>query len=243
MFSKANNFNWTQRIDNIVYDKSGNSSNYGALVPSVENDMTSSNSIYSYYTDSGFGYFFPQVANASSLVMNNIVNSPTVTTYNVTLPDAPILEDPLLLSVFELNNNDSRLMTLCYQAYLASEANYDNTGQFIAFSEGSSVANGYIYEWIVDPNGQPWGITGTYSYLGMYPVIYTKVAFSFLALYNTTYARNMVVYLEKNLPMPTNGYKDGDAYYGDNVNGIVNAGSNTNSLILDVAAYFIQRNP
>ncbi len=31
----------------------------------------------------------------------------------------------------------------------------------------------------------------------MNPVIFTKVSMSFLALYNTTFARNMAIYLEK----------------------------------------------
>ena len=44
---------------------------------------------------------------------------------------------------------------------------------------------------MVLPNGDTWKITGTGSsvYLNINPIIYNKVAFSFLALYNTTYAR------------------------------------------------------
>jgi hypothetical protein len=239
IYSQENNLNLTKRIDDFVYNVNGNGSDYGALVPEIESDMASSTSIYSYYMDSGFGYFFPQVADASTLVMNNILNQLTITTYDVTLPNATILEDPLLLSVFELNNNDSRLMALCNETYLAAEANYDKTGKFIAYSEGSSLSDGYIYEWVVGPDGQPWEITnGTLSSLDITPAIYTKVAFSFLALYNTTYARNMLVYLENALPMPVWGYSDGINY-----NTSLDPGSNTNSLILDAAAYFIQENP
>ena len=74
----------------------------------------------------------------------------------------------------------------------------------------------------------------------MSPIIYNKVAFSFLALYNTTYAINMVAYLEQCLPTPTNGYYDG----ADNSGNLVrDLGSNTNSLILDAALYAIQNNP
>jgi hypothetical protein len=60
-----------------------------------------------------------------------------------------------------------------------------------------------------------------------------------LALYNTTFARNMVVYLEQSLPTPTNGYSDG----ADNSGNLVSqVGSNTNGLILDAALYAIQNN-
>jgi hypothetical protein len=157
------------------------------------------------------------------------------------LPDATISGDPLLCSVFELNNSSSQLMALSRQVYLASEAYYNATGQYAAFSEGNSPSNGYIYEWVVMPNGDTWKITSTTgSYLQINPVIYNKVAFGFLALYNTTYARNMVVYLEKCLPTSPNGYYDGATNNGPLV---ADLGSNTNSLILDAALYAIQNNP
>jgi len=72
------------------------------------------------------------------------------------------------------------------------------------------------------------------------PIIYNKVAFSFLALYNTTFARNMVVYLESNFPgTGTTGYSEG----GSDSAGSIGASSNTNSLILAAALYAIQNNP
>ena len=76
--------------------------------------------------------------------------------------------------------------------------------------------------------------------MGVDPVVYTKVAFSFLALYNTTYARNMIIYLEQNLPLPVIGYADGANNSGFPILAI---GSNTNQLILDAALYAIQNNP
>jgi hypothetical protein len=133
-------------------------------------------------------------------------------------------------------------MALARQVYLAHEAFYNAIGEYVAFSEGNSVANGFIYEWLVSPDGDTWKIMNAdqSSYLDINPIIYNKVAFSFLALYNTTFARNMVVYLEQSLPTPTNGYSDG----ADNSGNLVSAvGSNTNGLILDAATYAIQKNP
>ncbi len=230
-----------QPIDNIVlYGRS----NYTALMPSIENDFLSSTSIYSYYIVSGFASFWPkQLSNAPPAILNNIFSAGNVTTYdNVSLSLSPISGDPLYCSVFELNNNNSQLMALARQVYLASEAYYNATGEYAAFSEGNSISNGYIYEWVVLPNGDTWKITGVGSsaYLKMEPVIYNKVAFSFLALYNTTFARNMVVYLERHLPNPTSGYSDGADNSGNLVSGV---GSDTNGLILDAALYAIQNNP
>ena len=197
----------TKRIDNIVlYGRS----NYAALVPSLESNA-GSNNIYTYYSDSGYASFWPkQLGYVPNAILENIVNSPTVTTYgNVALPEASITGDPLLCSVFELNNNSSQLMNLSKQVYSASEAYNESTNKYAAFSEGNGFS-GYIWEWVVTSNGTTWTITGSdSSYLDNHPIIYTKVAFSFLALYNSSFARNMVVYLEQTLPYPSNGYWDG----------------------------------
>jgi hypothetical protein len=239
---KAYNSSLALRINNIVYNVYNNRSDYAALVPSIEGDSLHSTSIYAYYCWSGFASFWPnQLANAPDTILNNMFNAGNITTYgNVSLPKAAISCDPLLCSAFELNS--TRLMALARQVYLAHEAYYNATGEYAAFSEGNSVSNGYIYEWVVTPNGDTWNITAamTGAYLNINPIIYNKVAFSFLSLYNTTFARNMVVYLEQNLPTPTNGYSDGADTSGYQVSQV---GSNTNGLILDAALYAIQNNP
>ena len=228
-----------QPIDNIVFN---GTVNYAALVPGVES-LESSTSIYSYLVASGFASFFPSLSIVPSAILNNIFSAGNVTTYDVSLPDAPIICDPLLFSVFELNNNSSQLMALSRQVYLASEAYYDATSDYAAFSEGSGPNGIYIWEWVVAPNGDTWVISGSGSggdYLNMSPIIYNKVAFSFLALYNTTYAIDMVAYLEKCLPSPSNGYYDGAGNSGNLIRAL---GSDTNCLILDAAVYAVQNNP
>jgi hypothetical protein len=231
-----------QRIDNLVWNAYGNRSAYNLLVPGIMSDSRNSVNIYSYYVYSGFASFFPSISNAPSTILANIFSAGTVTYGNVSLPEASISGDPLLCSIFELNNNDSRLLVLSKQVYLASEAYYNATGQYAAFSEGNGYKGVFIDEWVVLPNGATWVITaaGSSSYLSIDPVIYNKVAFGFLALYNTTYARNMLIYLEQNLPDPTSGYADGASNYGELISAV---GSNTNGLILDAALYAIQNNP
>ena len=154
--------------------------------------------------------------------------------------------DPLLCSVFELNNSNSPLVSsLAYQVYLAHEAYYNATQKFVAFGEGDDYSGGFIVEWVVLVNGttcNTWNITqsGSNAYLNINPIIYTKIAYSFLSLYQTTFARSMVIYLEQTIPDSTNGYS-----YGASNNGtlVSQVGSNTNGLILDAALYYIQNNP
>ncbi len=167
------NSSLTQRIDNIVLD---GRSPYASLVPGMEN-IAGSNSIYYYYCWSGFASFWPtQLGSVPSQIMANIGNTPTITTYNVKLPDTALTCEPLLLSVFELNSNSPEWSTLMKQVYLSQEAYYDATKNYAAWSEGISPFNGYVYEWVVGPNGKAWQITDTtQNYLnGMKPVILPK---------------------------------------------------------------------
>ena len=225
------------RIDNLVLN---GRSNYTALLPGVQSDILTSTSIYSYYFDSGFACFWPNLPSPSR-ILNNIFAAGNVTTYgDVSLPEAFITGDPLLCSVFELNNNSPQLLALSRQVYLANAAYYNAMGAYAAFSEGNS-PYGYIWEWVVLPNGDTWKITShNGDYLDEEPIIYNKVAFSFLALYNTTYARDMIVYLEQTLPYPTKGYCDGTNYGGGAI--VATFNSNSNSLILDASLYAIQNN-
>ncbi|MGD0644129.1 MAG: DUF3131 domain-containing protein [Candidatus Bathyarchaeia archaeon] len=230
------------RVNNLVYNVYDNRSDYAALVPSIESDSLTSTSIYAYYIYSGFASFWPvNLSNAPSTILNNIFSAGNVSTYGVSLPKAAITGDPLLCSVFELNNTDSRLMALANQVYLATETCYNVTGQYRAFSEGPSPSGQWAYEWVVYPDGRTWVVLNEDgSDFNISPVIYTKVAISFLAIYNTTFATNMVVNLENALPEPSNGYYDGVDASGTVLNTV---GLNTNGLIIDAATYAIQNNP
>jgi hypothetical protein len=244
---KIYNSSWAERIDNLVYNRFGNRSDYAALVPGIKNESLGQSSIYAYYVASGFASFWSNdLSDAPSMILNNMFSAGNVTTFGVSLPKAAISCDPLLCSVFELNNNDARLTALARQVYLAHEAKYNATGAFVAFSEGSSASTGFIYEWVVRPDGSTWNITNGAQtwYIDINPIIYNKVAFSFLALYNTTFARNMVVYLEQSLPYPTSGYSEGADYNidGNARNLVSGVGSNTNGLILNAAEYAIRNN-
>ena len=237
---KVYNSSWATRINNFVYNVYGNRSDYAAMIPNIKSDVLTSNNIYAYYVYSGFASFWPNnLTNVQSTILNNIFSAGKVTTYgDVWLPKSQITGDPLLCSIFELNNTDSRLLTLARQVYLAHEAYYNDTGQYRAFSEGPSMSGGWEYEWVVLPDGRTWTLDESNSNTS--PMIYSKVALGFLAIYNTTYAKNMSVYLENTLPEPSIGYCEGVDESGHTLERV---GSNTNSLILDAALYAIQNNP
>ena len=233
------NSSWALRINNFVYNVYGNRSNYDAIIPSIKSDTLTSTDIYAYYIYSGFASFWPSnLTNVQSTILNNIFSAGNVSTpEGVLLPKAGLIGDPLFCSVFELNSTDSRLMTLAYQVYLAHEAYYNDTGQYRAFSEGPSMSGGWEYEWVVLPDGRTWTLDEHNSNTS--PMIYSKIALSFLAIYNTTFAKNMSIYLENTLPEPSNGYCEGVDESGQLLE---RAASNTNSLILDAALYAIQNN-
>ena len=236
------NSSLSSRINNIVlYGQNYNRSNYAALVPGIYANSFSSNSIYAYYIYSGFASFWPsQLSAVPNRILSNILSSGITTTNNVTLPVSAILGDPLLCSVFDLNNS-SQLMTLMRQVYLAHEAYFNTTGGYRAFSEGSSLSGHWAYEWVVTPDNRTWVVLDEDNQpFDISPIIYTKVAMGFLAIYNTTYAYNMNVHIEKALPFPSNGYGEGVSEDGDP---LTSPGSNTNGLILSAAKYALQNNP
>jgi hypothetical protein len=238
------NSSLASRINNIVlFGQLYNRSDYATLVPSIYTDSQSSTSIYAYYIYSGFASFWPnELSSAPSTILNNILSSGNVTTpEGVSLPISSILGDPLLCSVFDLNNNNSQLMAITRQVYLAHEAYYNATGQYRAFSEGASLSNHWTYEWVVLPDNRTWVILDEHGAdFNISPIIYTKIAMGFLAIYNSTYARGMVVYLERSLPDPSKGYCEGVDESGVQLTGV---GSNTNGLIIGAAKYAIQNNP
>jgi hypothetical protein len=236
--------NFSLRVDNIVYNGlQNNRTDYVSLVPSLQS-LSSSTSIYGYYCVSGFACFWPdQLGTIPNKILSNMYTGSVMTSENVTLPKADISCEPLLYSFLNLNTN-SKIVQLMNQTYSAHEAKYNATGQYIAFSEGISPSNNFIWEWVVMSNGNTWNITDGQKYLNINPIIYNKVSLSFLALYNTTFARNMCVFLESTLPDPKNGFSAGADYNTNSgiVHAIENVDSNTNGLILSAARYAIKNN-
>jgi hypothetical protein len=234
------------RVNDLVYNHNGNRSDYAALVPGLKAESLSSTSIYSYYVIGGFECFWPsELAGASAQVLKNMFapSTGTVTTdEGVTLPKVRITGDPLLCAFFELSNKDANLGKLVNLTFSAHEAYYNATGNFRAFGEGPTFSTDWQWEWVTLPDGRTWTpLNGKGETLGVSPLIYTKIAWSFLALHNTNYTRSMAIYLEQKMPSPTpNGYNEAV----DENGAVLNAwGSLTNGLILDAARYYITNTP
>ncbi len=178
---------YAEQVNNIVLNESANQnggSNYAALLPNIVS-TADSNSIYAYLFTSGFASFWPSDKLCSHRYSKQ--HHKFAASYKPLrqrhVAGAPVTCDPLLLSVFNLNDSNE-LSGYMNQVYLAHEAYYNATNNYVAFSEGNSQENGYIYEWVVAPNGSMWQVTNEAQtvYYTSDIIIYTKVAFSFLAL-------------------------------------------------------------
>ena len=173
---------------------------------------------YDYYVAHGFEYFgygnYAAISGALG-VLNNLEGLPKV------------------LGMVNLGS-DSALAKLTWNVYLAHEGRYNATGKFTAFGEGNTGLSSpsYVYEQVVTSNGSSWAIEPYVT-----PIVYFKVAASFLAYYNTSFARNMVSFLEPRLLTASSGYMDGVDESGRVVSTVIDK---TNGMVLDAAWYAIQ---
>jgi hypothetical protein len=224
-----------ERINHVVYERT----NYTSMWKGVD-AMAGSTNIYAYYVASGFAGFWPErFSSVAEAILSNIVSAPKVETYGVELPASYISCEPLLYSIFELEP-DTRLQELAKQVYLAHEARYNATGEYVAFSEGNTALDepSYTHEWVVLPDGRTWVVLGPLeSAVQMTPIIYFKAAVGFLAMYNTEFAQNMTGYLLTNLPQPTSGYMEG---IDENGRVVTRVTDKTNGLIISTARYAIE---
>jgi hypothetical protein len=236
---KIFNSSLANRIDNFV--KNNSRSYYAGIVPDLKSESMSSKSIYAYYIISGYASFWSnELGDAPNRILNNIISSPTTkTSENVSLPISRLTMEPIVSSIFEMGNN-SQLAYLANKTYSAHEAFFNSTSKYRAFSEGNTFTSDWAYEWVVFDN-ETWVIRNEVGRpIDITPIVYTKIAFSFLALYNTSYARNTVVYIEEKMLNPTSGYSNGVDETGTTLGG---TGLHTNGVILGAARYAIQNNP
>jgi hypothetical protein len=234
--------NFTVRVNNLVYNKNGNRSNYAAIVPSIVSEGNTSTSIYSYIISSGFASFWPNELSTTPVKILDNIYSPAngnITVNGVAIPKSAITTDVLLTSVLDINSSDNRLKTLMNQTYLAHEAYYNQTNKFRAFAEGPQLSSNWQWGWVVFPDGRYWvALGGNYQEIDVPPMIYTQVAIGFLALYNTTFSRNLCVYLERINSEPKSGFLVGADEDGNPLNGF---SIHTNGLILGAALHAIQK--
>ena len=223
-----------ERINRVVYERTNYSytKGLGTLAGSIN--------IYDYYIVSGFASFWPELLDpVADAILNNIITAPQIETYGVELPVSKISCEPLFHSIFDLKP-DQRLLDLANKVYKAHEARYNETGKFVAFSEGNTGLDepSYAYEWVVLPDGRTWVMQDSASLdIQTTPIAYLKIAVGFLAVYNTEFTRNMTGYIVSRIPEPTNGYADGMDENGRLVTTIVDK---TNGMIIAAARYAVE---
>ncbi len=231
------------RIDNIVYDLTNYTRreiSVDILLGQLQKGTRPLNS-YDFYVAYGFAGYWPQRFTAEAEAMLNLtVTAPKINYQGVELPAVRTVSEPLLLSIYNLPQVDSRVTDFMKQAYLAQEARYNLAGKFTAFSEGP--ANGlFVWECISMDDGRMWvvqtgGSNDVDTDVQITPVVFLKTALGFLALYNTSYAREMASYLLERQPSVSLGY-----YTGIDENGNVVAASRDvgNALIISAAKYAV----
>ena len=161
---------------------------------------------YKYYVAHGFKFFgfdkYYPVKEALK-VFEEIKNGEHVDVYGVSLPVTEVTSEPLLHMVFELDPGED-FMDYVYRVYLAQESRYKATKKFTAWSEGNTGLRdpSYVYEWIVTPSGKTWVITPK----PVTPIIFTRAAFGLHAIYDTSYTRSLVEYIEEKVGPQTVSY-------------------------------------
>jgi hypothetical protein len=227
------------RVDNFVYNNFHNRSDYAALVPGLKAESQTSKDLYAYCVVSGFACFWPtELSNAPNTILNNILSADTITYGNVTLPKSNLMTEPLYSTLFELNA-PPELYTLTNKVYAAHETYYTLNGKYRAFSEGITTTSDWAYEWTVFGD-KMWVIKVNGEDSDMSPMIYTKTAFCFLAVHNSSYAKNLAIYLESVLKAPIDGYNSGV----DEARNIIEDNTlHTNGLIIEAAWYAVRQNP
>ncbi|MDR0373386.1 MAG: DUF3131 domain-containing protein [Nitrososphaerota archaeon] len=249
MFVALNNLRkyneYTTRVENItLHGQEYNRTNYANLIPTIKPWAEADMSIYAYYIASGFAAFWPELKASPGKVLDNIFSSEYIAVSgNVMLPRAAISCEPLLCAFFEIENNDPRLTTLVNMTYSAHEAHYNITGKFRAFGEGPASPTsgaGWQWEWVVLADGRTWTVLDSdQNAMNVSPMVYTKIAYSFLAIYNTNYTKNMCLFLDQPTHELVEGFghgvdEDGKRRYG--------SGELTNGLILGAARYYLEHN-
>ena len=214
-----------------------NRNNNTALLPDPAS-LSGSTDFYNYYVATAFEDLgFSGYSDVPSEILNTIVSQPNVTAYGVQLPIAHICCEPLLLTLFEADPQNSSFAWLLSQVNLAQQARYEATGHFTAFSEGNTGLNdpSYVYEFVVDSNGNTFEVVPAIT-----PIAYLKVAVGFDAIFNTAYTQSMVNYILGCLPFSSSGFQEGVAEDGRVVGAIIDR---TNGLILAAAWYAISNMP
>ncbi len=158
-------------------------------------------------------------------------------------PEAGVLvpPEPVMLSILE-NVANPFLVNAGSDAYSGLYSMHNSTGDLAGFGEGwyppiGNQSQAYVYEAIEVPGGTNYSaVTAQGQKLVTPPETFTKIAFSLLAVYNSTYSQLLVDHIGTSFET-AHGFLDG---FISGTNQVVSTTSgNTNNMIMEAAVYAI----
>lgn len=164
------------------------------------------------------------------------------------LPSMATTSEPIVHGLLELGLSGN-FAEFGRRIYETQKARFSSTGKLTAWSEGGYYPNpGYIYEWILSPPDK-WVIKAhDGSILNIKPLMYSKIAFAFLALYGENEYTLALIDASKGLIHDQYGF--GQATFENGTSAIylwegAELGfyvDKTNQIVLAAAAYAIYGN-
>ena len=201
---------------------------------------------YGYLDAHGFAAFGYDMSSAFSAFENWV--GPFVTIQGQSLPQMEATAEPMVHGIL-----DMEFAGVFYEwsrrAYEAQKSYYP--GKLRAWSEGGYYQPpiGYIYEWMLNSAGQTWLIQETYTWsaFNIDPLMYTKIAFAYLAIYGENDYTLALYNAARKLEHSQYGF--GEATFEDGTSALSLWGSNiggfysdkTNQIIITAARYAIEK--
>lgn len=230
---------------------------YTARVEAIyERTKTAYNEMVSEFGAGYYGYYYARAYEAwgynetvSLQDFEQLKNAPTLSVYGIQIPKISTEAEPTFFVLLELNRSQvsTTYLDFAERMYEAQMARYSNTGLLTGWSEGGYFDPPYyVYETIYDPTAPPpgtWVITAEGQVLNASttrPLMYTKVAFSYLAIYGANSYTNALTSAAATLASQS-GF--GEGTFEDGSRPTWSPGSfysdKTNELVLAASAYVL----
>ena len=167
---------------------------------------------------------------------------PFVVVEGQTLPQTETTAEPTLHGILELHLGGN-FLEFGRRVYEVQKSRWARTGRLTGWSEGSYPDPGYIYEWILTPTGETWVINSGGKRLTIDPLMYTKVAFAYLAIFGDNPYTTSLFNAANNLQHSQYGFGEATlesgasatSLWGTNIRGFFS--DKTNQIVLAAAAY------
>ena len=175
-------------------------------------------------------------------------NGPFVTLEGQILPQVDTTAEPTLHGVLELGLG-GKFFEYTRRVYEAQKARWERTGKLSGWSEGCHPEHEYVYEWMIDGGGGTWVIKkhdGTPINIERsrtLPLMYTKVAFAYLAIFSDNSYTSSLFKAVSGLEHSEYGFGEAAFENGEsaivlwetNIEGFYS--QNTNQIVLSAARY------